>query len=364
MQEEPNNINEKQEIEDIKEQDDIIEKKPTNKKTSILNLMLILIIFVGLLFYMIKVDGIENIINVLNNVDYRWVLAGLTCLLIHWACESLNLHIPIKKIYQDQKFSNSIKVAMIGQLFNNITPFSSGGQPMQAYELNKTGKRVSDSLSAMAMKFIITQTALVTSTLVVVIIEFEFFKTLMQNYLWVAILGFLVNIIAILVVILAGIKKEIITFITTPVIKMLGKIHIIKDTEKVIEKLNHSIDNFGNQFAIMKSEKRMVIKMFIIATIQSMAYYSITYMVYRAFGNNGVSFLQIIPTQAFLLLIMTFIPTPGSGLGAEGGFYLLFNYIFKEGTINMSILFWRMYTFYLPILVGLVFLIPKRNRRE
>ena len=104
--------------------------------------------------------------------------------------------------------------------------------------------------------------------------------------------------------------------------------------------------------------------MFITAVVQSFAYYSITYMVYRAFGNYGISFWQIIPTQAFLLLIMTFIPTPGSGLGAEGGFYILFNTIFKEGTINMSILFWRLYTFYLPILVGLFFLIPTRSDRE
>lgn len=87
-------------------------------------------------------------------------------------------------------------------------------------------------------------------------------------------------------------------------------------------------------------------------------------MVYRAFGNYGISFLQIIPTQAFLLLIMTFIPTPGSGVGAEGGFYLLFNTIFKEGTINMSILFWRFYTFYLPIIVGALFLIPIKNKKE
>ena len=146
------------------------ENKTTNKKTAILNVSLIIIIFLGLFIYMLKVDGMENIIHVLNSVDYRWVLAGLICLIMHWLCESLNLHIPIKKIYQNQKFTNSIKVAMIGQLFNNITPFSSGGQPMQAYELNKTGKRVSDSLSAMAIKFIITQTALVVSTLVVVII--------------------------------------------------------------------------------------------------------------------------------------------------------------------------------------------------
>ncbi len=334
------------------------ENKATNKKTAILNVSLILIIFLGLFIYMLKVDGIENIMHVLNSVDYRWVLAGLICLIMHWLCESLNLHIPIKKMYQDQKFTNSIKVSMIGQLFNNITPFSSGGQPMQAYELNKTGKRVSDSLSAMAIKFIITQTALVVSTLVVVIIEFEFFKTLMQDYLWIAIIGFMVNIIAILVMILAGIKKEIIVYITNPIVRLLGKIHLLKNTEQKIKKLNASIDNFSNQFILMKSEKIMVLKMFLIAVVQSLVYYSITYMVYRAFGNYGVSFLQIIPMQAFLLLIMTFIPTPGSGLGAEGGFYLLFNSIFQNGTIHMSILFWRMYTFYLPIIIGALFLIP------
>lgn len=339
-----------------------IENRPTNKKSAILNLGLIFIIFLGLFIYMIKVDGIENIISVLKSVDYRWVVAGLICLLIHWTCESLNLHIPIKKMYHNQKFINSIKVAMIGQLFNNITPFSSGGQPMQAYELNKTGKRVSDSLSAMAIKFIITQTALVVSTLVVVVIEFDFFKTLMQDYLWIAMLGFIVNIIAIIVMIVAGVKKEIIIYITNPIVKLLGKIHILKNTEQTIEKLNQSIDNFGNQFVTMKSEKTMVIKMFLIAVIQSMAYYSITYMVYRAFGNYGISFLQIIPTQAFLLLIMTFIPTPGSGLGAEGGFYLLFNSIFQNGSINMSILFWRIYTFYLPIIVGAFFLIPTKRK--
>ena len=155
----------------------------------------------------------------------------------------------------------------------------------------------------------------------------------------------------------------LITIITTPIVKGLGKIHILKHPDKTLEKLNESIDNFRAQFKFMKSEKNMVLQMFIVAVIQSFAYYSITYMVYRAFGNFGITFWQIIPTQAFLLLIMTFIPTPGSGLGAEGGFYLLFNSIFKEGTINMSILFWRIYTFYLPILVGLFFLIPTKVKK-
>lgn len=351
----------------IKKEEILQEKvnvKPDNKKVTIINFLLIVIIFVGLLIYMITVDGIENIIQVLRSVNYKWVLAGIGCLLIHWICETITLHIPIKKMYKDQKFTNSIKVSMIGQLFNNITPFSSGGQPMQAYELTKTGKRVSDSLSALAIKFIITQTALVITTLIVVAFEFNFFKSLMQDYIWVAIVGFAVNIIAIILVILAGINKKIITTITNPIVKLLGKIHILKYPEKTLEKLDNSIDNFREQFKFMKSEKKMVLEMFFTAVIQSLAYYSITYMVYRAFGNHGITFWQIIPTQAFLLLIMTFIPTPGSGLGAEGGFYLLFNSIFKEGTINMSILFWRMYTFYLPIIVGMLFLIPLKSKEK
>lgn len=349
------NINEENKQENV---------KPQNKKMTIFNFILIAVIFVGLLVYMITVDGIDNIIEILRKVDYRWVLLGVGCLFVHWTCEAITLHIPIKKMYKDQKFTNSIKVSMIGLLFNNITPFSSGGQPMQAYELTKTGKRVSDSLSAMAIKFIITQTALVITTLIVIVIEFNFFKNLMQDYIWIAILGFAINIVAIILVILAGINKRFITIFTNPMIKFLGKIHILKHPDKTLEKLDKSIDNFGKQFKFMKSEKKMVLKMFITAVVQSLAYYSITYMVYRAFGNYGITFWQIIPTQAFLLLIMTFIPTPGSGLGAEGGFYLLFNSIFKEGTINMSILFWRMYTFYLPILVGTLFLIPIKRKNN
>ncbi len=338
-------------------------KKP-NKKLTIFNFILIIGIFVGLFIYMLVVDGIDNIVYLLSNVDYRWVLAGVVCLILHWICEALNIHIPLKRLYKDNTFATSFRTAMIGQLFNNITPFSSGGQPMQAYELTKTGKRVSDSLSVFALKFIITQIALVVFTLVVIISQFDFFAGLMNDFLWVAIVGFGVNILAIIVVILAGIKKEFITWITTPIIKLLGKIRIIKNPERTIEKLDKSITNFNEQFKIMKDEKLMVFKMFVIAILQSLFYYSITYMVYRAFGNSGVSFWQIIPAQAFLLLIMTFIPTPGSGGGAEGGFWVMFNSIFKNGTINMSILFWRLYTFYLPIIVGALFLIPSRKKKN
>lgn len=341
----------------------ILNKKP-QKKTTILNFAFIIVVFVGLLIYMISVDGINNIVELLKSVNYSWVFLGVICLIIQWISEAYALHLPIKRMYPDQKFTNSIKVSMIGQLFNNITPFSTGGQPMQAYELHKTGKRVSDSLSAMAIKFVVTQSALIVFTLVVCIFQLSFLKQLLQDFVWIAFVGIAVNIIAIILVVLAGFKKRAITIFTNPIIRFLGKIRILKHPDETIEKLSVSIDNFHNEFVVIKSEKKMVLKMFIATTIQSFAYYSITYMIYRAFGNSGYNFWQIIPIQALLLLIMTFIPTPGSGLGAEGGFLILFQSIFLNGTINMSILFWRLYTFYLPIIVGSFFTFPLKKTEQ
>ncbi|MBR3002466.1 MAG: flippase-like domain-containing protein [Clostridia bacterium] len=339
-------------------------EKPRNKKMNIISTILILAIFIGLTIYMITVDGLDNIIKLLKSVDYRWVLGGVGVLILWFICDAITLHLPLKTIYKDQKFSNSFKVAMIGQLFNNITPFSSGGQPMQAYELAKDGKRVSDSLSAMTMKFIITQTALAIFTTVIIVIQFDFLKDLMKDYMWIVILSFLVNLLAIIFVLLAGIKKGIIINICKPFIKLGSKLHIVKDKEKTIDKFDESVSNFSEQFKNMKHYPKTIVGIFISAIIQSMLYYSITYFVYRAFGNVGVSYFQIIPAQAILLLIMTFIPTPGSGGGAEGGFLLIFNSIFKQGTINLSILFWRLYTFYLPIIVGSFFLIPTKKKDQ
>lgn len=339
-------------------------KKPQNKKMNIISIILILAIFVGLTIYMITVDGLDNIIQLLKSVDYRWVFGGIGILILWFICDALTLHLPLKTMYKKQKFKDSFRVAMIGQLFNNITPFASGGQPMQAYELSKEGKRVSDSLSAMTMKFIITQTALAIFTTVIILAQFDFLKDLMKDYMWIVILSFVVNLLAIILVLLAGIKKGIIVSICKPFIKLGAKLHIVKDKEKTIEKFDESVSNFSTQFKNMKHYPKTIVGIFISAIIQSMLYYSITYFVYRAFGNEGVSYFQIVPAQAILLLIMTFIPTPGSGGGAEGGFLLIFSSIFKKGTINLSILFWRLYTFYLPIIIGAFFLIPSRKKEK
>lgn len=169
------------------------------------------------------------------------------------------------------------------------------------------------------------------------------------------------NLIATLFILVAGINKNIILKIARPIIKIGAKVklrkrRLVKDVDATLTKAEESISNYSMQFNKMKGHKFTLIKMYIAAMIQILAYLSIPFMIYKAFGNVGTTYIEIVTVQTYLLLIMSFIPTPGSGLGAEGGFALLYQTIFITG-LHMAILFWRIYTFYLPIIVGALVLL-------
>ena len=345
----------KQEIHELEE------VKKSSKKTRVFSILFVLAVFIGFIIYTFNVDGAEKINEIFEKADYKWIMFGLICLLAEWIFEAFSMHIPLKKIYNKHKFFTSFKSNIIGKLFNNITPFSSGGQPFQAYLLSKSGLRISDTLSVLVMKFIVYQVSLFSWAIILLLINFNFFNETFGDYIWLVILGFFLNLIATLFVILCGINKNFILKIATPVIRLcakirLGKHHLIKDLDATLQKFEDSVTNYNMQFKEMKNQKSTILKMYIFAMLQLLAYFSIPFMLYKAFGNTGTSYIEILTVQAYLLLIMSFIPTPGSGIGAEGGFSLLYSTVFLNG-LNIAILFWRGYTYYLPIVVGIILLL-------
>ncbi len=350
------------------------EMKKTSKKVIVISVLFIITIFVGTFAYMMNTDDVNNLGELLRTADYRWVLVGILCLITMWLAETVNMHIPLKRIYPTQKFTNSIKITMIGQLFNNLTPFSTGGQVMQVYEMGKSGKRTSDTLSILSMKFLVQQITMMIFTVIVLITQFNHFQDLFSQYLVIGIIGILINVLLLSFLIAAGTNKGFIMKIARPIIRFvakirIGKFRIIKNSEEKIENFEKSVENYNEQFKIMNKHKVMVLKMSIAGFIQAITYYAITFAVYKTFGNTGSNFWEIVTRQTFLVLLVSVVPTPGAGLGAESGFWLIFGPIFKD-TTNLSILFWRIYTFYLPILVGALFMIPtkrlitKRFQRE
>lgn len=344
---------------------EVKESKNKNKKI-IIDIVIIVLIFVGLFVYMLVVDGWDNIVRVVQTVKVEWLIAGLICMIIYWLLEALCLHAITRKIYTKQKFYQSLRVSMIGQLFNNLTPFSSGGQPMQLIAMKSEGKSVSNSATILLIKFIVYQAVLVVYTLFVIIFQYKYFVGLVSNFIHLALIGFFINFVVIVFLIMLGINEKFVFHVIKHIILFLGKIRILRHPDVLIERVEKSVSLFHQQFKMIKQEKWVIARTVIYTIIQLTVFFLVTYMVYRAFGQNGASIIHIVSAQAFLLMIMAFVPIPGAGIAAEGGFLIIFNTFFAPGTINMAILFWRMYTFYLPIIVGTLFMMihPKNKKLQ
>lgn len=96
--------------------------------------------------------------------------------------------------------------------------------------------------------------------------------------------------------------------------------------------------------------------MAVMTTFQLTAFFLVPYCVLMALGVQGLQVGDVVASAAFILMISSFVPLPGASGGAEGSFYVFFQMFFKaSGSVSVAILLWRMFTFYLPIVVGVYF---------
>ena len=128
-----------------------------------INIIIVSLSIVALLAYVLLVDGIDNIMTILTQANKWWLLCGVLAMIVYWTFEAGILHNITKSYYPPQKFKQTLRTSMIGQLFNCITPFASGGQPIQAYDMAKCGVPIGVATCSLLLKFIVFQTGLTLS---------------------------------------------------------------------------------------------------------------------------------------------------------------------------------------------------------
>lgn len=310
--------------------------------------------------------GARDLIKNISQIDAKWIFAAMGCMIAFWFLESVALHILIKTEHKQQTLFKTICVNMGGQYFHSITPFASGGQPFQAYYLNKQGVELGVAINCLALKFIIYQITLVCLSALLLTLRLTYFRGYMNNFLFIVILGFAVNLATMLWALSLLLFKNTTRKIAHLIISFLAKIHIIKNREEKIEYIDKELEKFNDCFHNMTKNIGSVICTFFISICHLIAYMAVPYMIYRAFGLSEIDFLTIISAQAFVMLVSSFVPIPGAGGGAEGAFYLFFRHFFpKEGQFGIALLLWRFITFYFTVIVGVFFaLIANKGKKD
>lgn len=315
-------------------------------------------------FVLFQMGGADNFLKNISDFHVGWLLAAFLCMLAFWLIESLALHIIVKAVHKEQRFWQSVCVNMGGQYFHSITPFASGGQPFQAYYLNKQGVDLGVAMNCLVAKFIIYQFALVCTSLVLLCLRLSYFRANIDNFTYLIILGFILNLVVMLWAVSLALFQKTTRKLSEWIIRLLAKCKLLKHPEKKIAFMEEELEKFSACFQEMLKDFPTMLLAFVLSVLHLLAFMSVPYMIYRAFGLWEVDFLTIISAQAFVMLASAFVPVPGAGIGAEGAFYLFFNSFFpKDGQVGIAMLLWRFITFYFTVIVG-VFFAVKANKKE
>lgn len=327
------------------------------------NLVLLALAFVGVLVWVICEDGVDNLLAMFRVISIPWLLCGVLFMVLYWLLEGGILHDIVKAFHPEQRFKNSLTTSMIGQLFNCITPFASGGQPVQAYDMLKSGVPLGIAGSSLMIKFIVYQFCLTIYSAVVLIFYWEPFSMKVSGFGWLVFVGFAINTAVMLGLLCICFFRRFTRSMVNGIIRVGAKLRLVKDKERALERAETELAQFHDSFAAIREHRGMVTKAGLLSLLQLTVFFLIPYFICRAFGIQGLPLLEVLSAQAFVVMISSFVPLPGAAGGAEYSFHTFFSPFFPTGvSVNLAMLLWRLITFYLPILVGMIFMLRSSKR--
>jgi len=308
----------------------------------------------GVIFVLLIVftNGWMDLIHQMKNLQIEWIIVAAIAMVLYWIFEAKTLQSIVLLMKKDYKFKKAFKVTMVGQYFNSITPFASGGQPMQLYSLTKQELGAGSAGSALMIKFIIYQSVLTIYSLILIFWKANFFKTKMSNLFYLIAIGFTVNASVIIFLIIFSKYRKLTHKLITTFSNILKKFRLVKDISKLEMHINENLDQFHDNMEIVKHSKTMMAKAVIYTIFQLTIIFTIPYFIYLSFGMSGASIESMIAGTAFVMMLTAFIPLPGAVGGAEGAFFMFFSLFFAANNIMAAILLWRLITFYSCIIFG------------
>ncbi len=115
------------------------------------------------------------------------------CICAYLLIEGVITKVLVSNRVENFTFKDALRVPLVEQLFNGITPFSSGGQPGQLIVMLQTGIDGGRASSALLMKFVVYQGMIVVNFFISLLIGFHFVASKLHFLALFVIFGFLIH---------------------------------------------------------------------------------------------------------------------------------------------------------------------------
>ena len=339
-------------------------KTKNNFLKNALSIVLLIVVSALVVFLFIK-DDMDGLLVALKQTKWIFILYAFGLMMVAYILDGLCLMILTREYKRDYSFKEALQNTMVGSFFCSITPSASGGQFAQAYCFSKTKVPVEDSSSVLVLNFTIFQFSVLVCALFSVIFFYDDAVELIPtvelfginvSFTILIILGFILTVISVIGPILLSYSKVINKFIGW-LVKVLGKIKIIKKPEDTLVKVETKIAGFRKNLSNMKGKEKTLIKAFFVALARFVIYFAIPFFIGLGLGVEleNLNLPLCISFGCYIWILSMFIVIPGGSGGAEAFFVLLFTNVLLSSTgaslAAPGMLLWRFVTFHIPLII-------------
>ena len=319
------------------------------------NILIILVITVGFLWWSLK-DNFNEVVSTLFASNLGWIIVSLLVFCIYMLFDTLSTYGIVKIYKKDITFRFALYLGIINKFFCGITPLSSGGQPMQIYELRKKGVPVSTGANIEVQAYMMFQIALMITAIVSVIFDqiFHFFQFIswLQSMM---IAGFVINLAILLVLLFVSFSKNFNRVVAHGIINALAKVGLVHDKENRIKKWDAACKNYYENGRTLLRNKKVFAKGVSYQCMALLTYYMLPIFIAFAIGcADNLDVINVFTASSYVYVMGCYVPIPGASGGMEAGFMGFFGNFVEGPALNVFVLVWRGITYYLPMIAGAI----------
>lgn len=326
------------------------------KLKKVANVIVLALVTCLVLYFSLK-DNFNTIINEIINVNIFWLVISFLLAISFWFFKAIATTRIANIFKKDYSIKQGMRLVLETNFFHAITPFAVGGQPYEIYSLKKSKLKITEATNVSIVNFIVYQIALVSLGIIAIVYNHHFVllkeNDLLKN---LVVVGFLVNFIVIVALFLLTCTKKINKILMKFIIKVLNKIHIVKNKDEKIKQFNEYLNEFHQGAKILLQDKKLFIKLIFVHFIGLISSYLIPLTLAYAMGISSYTGIEAIVLSSYVMLIGAFVPIPGGTGGLEYGFMTFYGSFIKGSKLNAIMLLWRFITYYFAMILGAILL--------
>lgn len=344
-------------IEDLKNAEKQVVKEKSKKKKlwSWLFVLLNIVVVVGIVWYQFKNEDVASFDELLAlNPNWKYLIVAILLMFSSQIIESFKCcHLLWSATHRFRPFL-SYKSCSLCRYYDAITPMSTGGEPFQIFYLKNRGVRGEVATSVPIVKSLFWQISNTILGIILLVFNSNAYigsEPIVVTIAWISIA---VNALVLGTILFLSVSKKVGPRIVIGILKLLSKMHIIKNYQLTFRKVMRFVINYQNCMRSFASNFFTVIFQLILAVLEIFASTLIPYFIYRTFVPVPTLSAIDIVTKTFICnMVSLIIPIPGGSGTAELSFLAMFTSLFTERIVVWAMLIWRILTYYSIILRGI-----------